>query len=317
MEYWKNLKLDDIIYTTNDGVELIEKWIDVRGYEENYSVSDLGRVKSKKFKSVIRELILKQDLNKVGYLRVRVCLKGKSKTTSVHKLVANSFIGDVLEGYCVDHINNVGHDNRLINLQIITTRENTTKDKTNKLGFTGVSYKKDMDKFSSSITIEKESIHLGSFETVKEAHETYIKALHDWKNFGIKPKKIKTSSKFRGVSFVKKRGKYVVNIMINKISYYLGEYDSEEDASNIYNLHKNNYNNFGITPPEKYKNPKNKYKYKYIIYYKPYDKWLSKFKDIDGKIKHIGYFTTEDEAYEKQQEVLKKFNLKFEGYESR
>lgn len=42
----------------------------------------------------------------------------------VHRLVAESFIGDIPEGYCVNHINGDKADNNVSNLEIVTLSEN-------------------------------------------------------------------------------------------------------------------------------------------------------------------------------------------------
>ena len=304
MNHNTNRQLNNIIYEDSDGNLTEEVWKDVVGFESKYQVSDLGRIKSKIFKTIKRDLILKLSIKKTGYLEIRFIKNKQRVTTQVQRVVAKSFLGEIPKGYVVDHINNISSDNRLINLQIITKRKNSTKDRINKTGFTRVNYKKDMGKFISSITIEKENIHLGSFLTKEEAYEAYQTALYNWENFNIKPERAYKSSKYKGVSLNKTNGKYKVNLTINKINYYLGEYESEIEAFNVYTINKNNYYKFNIVPKYENPNPYRSSQYKYIVFYKPYNKWLSKFKDVDGKIKHIGYFETEDEAYLKQQEKL-------------
>ena len=50
IEYWKNLDLRDLFYINDDGLVCCEEWRDIIGYEGYYQVSNLGRVKSLKFK---------------------------------------------------------------------------------------------------------------------------------------------------------------------------------------------------------------------------------------------------------------------------
>lgn len=64
-----------------------EIWKDIKGYEELYSISNLGNVYSKRNK---RLLILQK--NKDGYSKVVLWNKGKPYYTSAHKLVAEAFI---------------------------------------------------------------------------------------------------------------------------------------------------------------------------------------------------------------------------------
>ena len=74
----------------------------------------------------------------------------------------------------VDHIDNNKLNNNLNNLQLLTNRENSTKDSFNKCGYLGVS--KSNKKFKASIRINGVAIYLGSFDTAKLAHEKYKSA---------------------------------------------------------------------------------------------------------------------------------------------
>lgn len=65
-----------------------EEWKDIKGYENEYQVSNLGRVKSLK-----SNIIMKQNLNK-KYNRYSIMLwkNGKSKRFWVARLVAKAFV---------------------------------------------------------------------------------------------------------------------------------------------------------------------------------------------------------------------------------
>lgn len=58
--------------------------------------------------------------NSRGYRQVRI----KGTRYCVHRLVAETFIGEVPEGFDADHINRIKDDNRVENLRIVTHREN-------------------------------------------------------------------------------------------------------------------------------------------------------------------------------------------------
>ena len=74
----------------------------------------------------------------------------------------------------VDHINNNSLDNRVENLQVITQRQNATKDRTNKTSkYAGVSWHKALNKWRSYIKINYKQIHLGYFDNEEEASEVY------------------------------------------------------------------------------------------------------------------------------------------------
>lgn len=55
-----------------------------------------------------------------GYL----CVMINRKRYRVHRLIAETFLGEIPEGCQVDHINRIRHDNRLENLRIVTKSEN-------------------------------------------------------------------------------------------------------------------------------------------------------------------------------------------------
>ena len=65
-----------------------EEWKDIEGYENEYQVSNLGKVKSLK-----SNIIMKQNLNK-KYNRYSIMLwkNGKSKRFWVARLVAKAFV---------------------------------------------------------------------------------------------------------------------------------------------------------------------------------------------------------------------------------
>lgn len=105
-----------------------EIWRDIQGYEGLYQVSNLGRVKSLKRKTInnrcFKERILKTGLETVGYYSVVLC-KEKQKTKTIHRLVAETFIPNPNNYPCVNHKNGIKTDNRIENLEWCTYRENT------------------------------------------------------------------------------------------------------------------------------------------------------------------------------------------------
>lgn len=71
---------------------MAETWIDVKGYEGLYQVSNLGNVKSLGNDKKRKEKILIPSLNNKGYQKVNLCKNGKDETRKVHRLVAEHFI---------------------------------------------------------------------------------------------------------------------------------------------------------------------------------------------------------------------------------
>lgn len=164
----------------------------VKGYEGLYSVSSFGYVKSLERKQIhprghsylLKERILKSFVNGVGYLSLRLFKDGKGETFVIHRLMACSFFGhkyDKSNKIVVDHIDNNKLNNKLSNLQLITFRENNSKDRKNKSSkYTGVSRNGRSKKWRADITINGERIILGFFDEeiqAKIAYDNKVKSL--------------------------------------------------------------------------------------------------------------------------------------------
>lgn len=244
--YYLNLDLQDIIYVNSLGEKCVEKWKDIPDYEGLYQVSDLGRVKSlpmlknsskNKDKTFLtNERILKQYFKNTRYLRIGLGIRTNSKSFCVHKLIAMAFLNYTSnkEKMCVDHINNISTDNRLINLQIISIRENSTKDRKNKSGFTGI--KETNGKFQASIQLNGKILNLGVYDSNKLASEKYNEALdliNKNKDISHLIKERFNTNGFVGVSKNLKR--FQARINYKGKFYSLGNYDTPEEAGEVYN----------------------------------------------------------------------------------
>ena len=166
----------------------IEIWKPINEYEGRYEVSNLGEVKSIERKDHtgrrIRERILKKSITK-GYFYVKLCKMGTQKSFTVHNLVAQSFLNHNPCGHkiVVDHINNIKKDNRLVNLQLITQRENASKDRAGGTSnFIGVSWDTYYKKWASRITIDNKNINLGYFKCELAAAKSYQNKLKEITN---------------------------------------------------------------------------------------------------------------------------------------
>jgi hypothetical protein len=154
-----------------------EIWKDVKGYEGLYQVSNLGRVKSLDRIDCVGKRqysrFLKQSYNHKGYKNVVLTSNSKSKTFFVHRLMALCFILNKDNKSQVNHVNGIRDDNRIENIEWVTERENSCHRYKNKITtskYIGVSYMKKYKKFRAYITFGKKMIHLGIFNTEKEAY---------------------------------------------------------------------------------------------------------------------------------------------------
>ena len=103
-----------------------EIWKEIKELEGNYSVSSEGRVRSngllKGKNSKVR--ILKTELSSKGYLRVGLTKDGKQKKYLVHRLVAIAFLDNPNNLPDVNNKNEFKTDNRLINLEWMSRKDN-------------------------------------------------------------------------------------------------------------------------------------------------------------------------------------------------
>jgi hypothetical protein len=105
-----------------------ELWRNIDGYKGVYQVSSFGRIRSYKYNL---PRILKPRVNKKGYKYINLCLDGKYKSLSVHRLVAKTFIAK--SDLTVNHKNGNKLNNCVDNLEFITITENLKHAKENNL----------------------------------------------------------------------------------------------------------------------------------------------------------------------------------------
>jgi hypothetical protein len=212
-----------------------EIWKDIPGYEGLYQASSLGKIKSLKYNSGKKEKELIACDDGKGYLCLGLNKNKKRNTFKVHKLIAMTFLNHIPNGHktVIDHINNNRKDNRVCNLQLITNRENSSKDRSNYTSkYVGVFWYKRKNKWCSKIHIEGKTYDLGSFKTEIEAYEVYQKVLKNWTENKIKPIIREKSSKYKGVGWSKKAKKWESRVKIDNKFKFLGYFENEIDAYN-------------------------------------------------------------------------------------
>ena len=151
----------------------IEVWKNIPEFE-SYQASNLGNVRSLKYN---RTKDLKLRINLRGRRSVNLSKNGIIKANcKVHQLVSMAFLNHTPCGHklVVDHIDNDKLNDRLYNLQLITSRENCSKDRKNGTSkYTGVCWSKSVKKWQSTIRINGKTKYLGSFTNEIEASKAY------------------------------------------------------------------------------------------------------------------------------------------------
>lgn len=175
---------------------------EVPEYEGLYSVSNFGNIKSLQRQvrcrgghRTVKERILKPIIGSHGYYMVNLSLNGKLKAFMIHQLVAMTFMNHKPNGHkiCVDHIDYNPLNNNVNNLQLISNRENLSKDQfrhNRSSKYTGVSLNRQKYKLAdgtikiynywkAQIRINGKQVRLGLFKTQEEAHQAYQNKLEE------------------------------------------------------------------------------------------------------------------------------------------
>ena len=276
-----------------------EIWKEIPSYNGLYEVSNNGRVRNSKG-------ILKSKSKEGHYNTVNLKNNGKVRHFHVSQLVAMAFLGHTPCGHemVVDHIDNDKTNNTVENLQVITQRENLSKDKSTT--FTGAYWHKNNKKWMSAITIGNDRYHLGHFNTENEAAEAYKEALNTHRNGGkiVRKKKVRKNN---SSNVLRNGNSWSVFIKINKKRIYICSSKSEEDANKIINSVKKLIDsgtsiNKAI---DKYRKVKKTSKFKGVYLDKSRGKWVSLI-SIKNKRKYLGSFDSESDAHSAYKKALLK-----------
>lgn len=135
-------------------------------------------------------------------MAVNLCPKHNgSKTQYVQHLVAKTFMGFEAGGHeqVLTHIDGDTRNNAISNLKVISQREVVTNRVLRDRGdnhAVGARKPQGLNKnWFAVLTIKGEAYYLGSFPDKEQAAKAYQKALADWLERGITPKKSKRRQK--------------------------------------------------------------------------------------------------------------------------
>lgn len=107
-----------------------------------------------------------------GYIRIKI----GQKEYLAHRLAWFYKTGKWPKNQ-IDHINSIRNDNRFCNLREATQQQNNfnkTKKKNTASLYKGLTWRKDIQKWNSRITINDKCINLGYFDTQEEAYQVYM-----------------------------------------------------------------------------------------------------------------------------------------------
>lgn len=104
-----------------------ENWKAITGYEGQYEVSDLGRIRAlhrldSKGRPVAGRILKQSPAGR--YASVHLSRDGKAKTLAVHLIVAHEFMGPTPAGHVVAHEDGNAMNPELMNLRFKTPVEN-------------------------------------------------------------------------------------------------------------------------------------------------------------------------------------------------
>lgn len=108
----------------------IEEWRDIAGYEGQYQISNLGKVRSldRYVKcngfNLIKGQLMKPKIDKYGYFQISLCKNCKYKSFTIHRLVAQAFLPNPDNLPQINHINECKWDNTVWNLEWCNSKYN-------------------------------------------------------------------------------------------------------------------------------------------------------------------------------------------------
>ena len=141
----------------------MEIYVDIKGYEGLYQVSNKGNVKSLiSNKGTKREKILNPIIGR-GYNRVRLFKNKQNRLYSVHRLVAEAFLPNPNNYPCVNHKDECKTNNNVENLEWCTHKYNSNY---------GTSIQRQIEiKNKKTYQYDKQYVLLAVYDSVKQASD--------------------------------------------------------------------------------------------------------------------------------------------------
>jgi hypothetical protein len=102
-------------------MNITEEWKVIKDFNNEYYISNLGRIKSVKFG---KEKFLKIDYAS-KYAKIHLFKNNKRTKFTIHRLVAIYFVKNLEDKPCVNHIDGNKFNNIYLNLEWCTNQENS------------------------------------------------------------------------------------------------------------------------------------------------------------------------------------------------
>lgn len=167
-----------------------EIWKDIPDTNGLYQVSSIGRIRSYNHKEGRQPnpKIMKTSCDTKGYPLYKICQNGKGMTKKIHRLVAKVFIDDTKPHLMVNHKDGNKKNNKVDNLEWVSSRENKThgmRMKQKSSTYPGVSFDKSRSKWNASLFFNSKHMYVGRFNAELDA---YIAVVNKSKVLGIENK---------------------------------------------------------------------------------------------------------------------------------
>lgn len=146
-----------------------ETWKPLYGFKY-WEISNQGRIR--------KTFTPKPYVNSVGYAVAHISQGGTARKVSLHRAVYETFVDEIPVDKVINHINGVKTDNRLENLELVTTRENIQHYKEKLL-----THKGELNK-NSKLTVEK-------VKDIRKRKKLGVSTLQLAKEYGVAPSTIK------------------------------------------------------------------------------------------------------------------------------
>ena len=142
----------------------MEIWKPIKGYEDNYAISNHGRIKN------VKRNRLRKTRKYKGYHLISLAKNGEKEAFTLSRLVAEHFIPNYdVERIEVNHIDENTDNNHVDNLEWVTPKENANHGTRNERISNTLKHKKPIRNEFIGIAMKKDGETIKEFKTLSEA----------------------------------------------------------------------------------------------------------------------------------------------------